>query len=736
VKRHWLLVGIVGVFVAIGTVYSVATPIFETPDESFHFFVIQHWRETGQLPVQQPGVRTLYAQEGSQPPLYYLAGALLTSWINTSDATSFVRENPQANVGMPGDPGNKNRFIHTDRESWPWQGTPLAVHVLRFFSLLLGVVVIVCTYAAARIIFPDRNAVVWFATAIVAFTPQFIFIASAVNNDNAINALCAAAIYLLARMWRGDRSRRTSIALGVTVALATLAKLGGLVLLGYALAVIVYLVWTHRADARQARRWGLFSIASIVFASAAIGGWWYLRNAQLYGDLTGLSGMYLVVGQRALTLSELIAELPGLWYSIWGVFGWFNIALPDGLFLAYGLLVLAALVGGAVAIVRWWKTRQRSASAEVSIGLALYVLLVFIGVLRWTATTPGSQGRLLFPALSALAILLAAGLSTWMPPRWSAVLSIGLALAAAVIPFVIIAPEYARPKRIVLNDVPANVQRINVDFNGTIRLIGGKIEVSTARPGELVPIVLYWQALRRPDREYMVFVHLLGRDLELVSSEDAYHGQGTFPTDLWRGDEVIADRFTLRLKDEARTPTLVRAEIGLRDRTAKEPVAITNEDGSPRLGLTVVDVFRLPSPSPPPPSPSMPMHYRFGDMAELTGHDIAIDVEKRLIVYRLYWHVLKTPPVDYTVFAHLVDASGKMIANGDSQPFNGDYPTTQWQAGEQFVEDRTLPLPQASGDYRIFVGLYQPPNDERLPVTNVDGQPVENNEVFLDSILR
>jgi hypothetical protein len=366
--------------------------------------------------------------------------------------------------------------------------------------------------------------------------------------------------------------------------------------------------------------------------------------------------------------------------------------------------------------------------------LALYVLLVFIGVLRWTATTPGSQGRLLFPAMSALAILLAAGLSMWMRPQWRALLSIGLALAAAVVPFAIIAPEYAQPKRITLNDVPADVQRINVDFNATIRLIGGKIDVPAVRPGELMSMVLYWQALRRPNREYMVFVHLLGRDLELVGSEDAYPGQGTFPTDLWRGDEIIADRFTLRLRDEVHTPTLVRAEIGLRDRTTKAPVTIVNEDGSPRVGLTVVDVFRLPS--PPPPLPSAPMRYRFGDVAELTGHDVAIDEEKRLIVYRLYWHVLKTAPVDYTVFAHLMDASGEMIASGDSPPFNGDYPTTQWQAGEQFVEERTLPLPQASGSYRISVGLYQLPNAERLLVTTADGRPVANNEVFLNSIVR
>lgn len=733
-KHHRPLAVIVGAFVAIGIVYSVATPIFEAPDESFHFFVIQHWRETGQLPVQQPGARTLYAQEASQPPLYYLTGAFITSGIDTGDATSFVRENPQANVGVPGDPGNKNRFIHTERESFPWLGTPLAVHVLRFFALLLGVVVVVCTYATARLVFPDRTAVASCATTIVAFTPQFVFISSAVNNDNAINALCAAALYLLARMWRGDRSRRTSIALGVIVALATLAKLGGLILLGYALAVIVYLAWTRRADTQRAGRWSWFTLASIVIASAVIGGWWYLRNAQLYGDPTGLSGMYTVVGQRTLTLPALITELPGLWYSIWGIFGWFNIALPDGLFLAYGLLVLAALAGGAVASARWWKTRRRSASAEASIGLALYVLLVFIGVLRWTATTPGSQGRLLFPAMSALAILLAAGLSMWMRPQWRALLSIGLALAAAVVPFAIIAPEYAQPKRITLNDVPADVQRINVDFNATIRLIGGKIDVPAVRPGELMSMVLYWQALRRPNREYMVFVHLLGRDLELVGSEDAYPGQGTFPTDLWRGDEIIADRFTLRLRDEVHTPTLVRAEIGLRDRTTKAPVTIVNEDGSPRVGLTVVDVFRLPS--PPPPLPSAPMRYRFGDVAELTGHDVAIDEEKRLIVYRLYWHVLKTAPVDYTVFAHLMDASGEMIASGDSPPFNGDYPTTQWQAGEQFVEERTLPLPQASGSYRISVGLYQLPNAERLLVTTADGRPVANNEVFLNSIVR
>src|ERR1043165_10006760 len=76
---------LLGVFVILSLIYCWATPPLEASDELWHFGMINYIADTGQLPVQHPGVKTAYEQEGSQPPLYYLIGALLVKGIDRSD---------------------------------------------------------------------------------------------------------------------------------------------------------------------------------------------------------------------------------------------------------------------------------------------------------------------------------------------------------------------------------------------------------------------------------------------------------------------------------------------------------------------------------------------------------------------------------------------------------------------------------------------------------------------------
>ena len=76
-QSRWVLAGIVVLYTVLGTIYSVTTPVFEAPDESHHFFVVKHIVEHCALPVQRAETRGLWEQEGSQPPLYYVVGALL-----------------------------------------------------------------------------------------------------------------------------------------------------------------------------------------------------------------------------------------------------------------------------------------------------------------------------------------------------------------------------------------------------------------------------------------------------------------------------------------------------------------------------------------------------------------------------------------------------------------------------------------------------------------------------------
>src|SRR6185503_727005 len=90
------LVIMVGAFVILSLIYGWATPPLEASDELWHFGMINYIADTGELPVQHPGVKTAYEQEGSQPPLYYLVGALLIIGIDRSDFDVVRQPNPHA----------------------------------------------------------------------------------------------------------------------------------------------------------------------------------------------------------------------------------------------------------------------------------------------------------------------------------------------------------------------------------------------------------------------------------------------------------------------------------------------------------------------------------------------------------------------------------------------------------------------------------------------------------------
>ena len=85
---------------------------------------------------------------------------------------------------------------------------------------------------------------------------------------------------------------------------------------------------------------------------------------------------------------------------------------------------------------------------------------------------------------------------------------------------------------------------------------------------------------------------------------------------------------------------------------------------------------------------------------------------------RLYWQALSALNEDYTVFVHLVDASGNIIAQKDDQPQQGAYPTSFWDVGETIADEYLLPLRGnvAPGDYGIEIGLYRAGDQTRLSV--------------------
>ncbi|MBZ0309505.1 MAG: hypothetical protein K8I82_25810, partial [Anaerolineae bacterium] len=186
-----LVLVVVLAYLVLATFYSVVTPLFEASDELWHYPMVDYLANNDlQLPVQDASNVGRWRQEGSQPPLYYILSALLIAGIDRSDLDSVSVQNPHADIGIIVPDGNANMMIHqAERENFPWQKTALAVHVVRFFSIALGLGTILITYQIVREVFPEYPLMAIGATAFNAFLPMFLFISASVNNDNLSNLL-------------------------------------------------------------------------------------------------------------------------------------------------------------------------------------------------------------------------------------------------------------------------------------------------------------------------------------------------------------------------------------------------------------------------------------------------------------------------------------------------------------------------------------------------------------------
>lgn len=154
----------------------------------------------------------------------------------------------------------------------------------------------------------------------------------------------------------------------------------------------------------------------------------YLRAADL---------LWLLQSERLRWGLPLAAWAGWLFDSFWGHFGWFNVAFVHGSpwAPAIGAVCAAGLAGALVALAAARGGRRAQITALLALALTALVPLALNALIDYL---PIQQGRYLFPALPAIALLLALGHETLVPPRARAAwlvawLCFWLALAAAAL---------------------------------------------------------------------------------------------------------------------------------------------------------------------------------------------------------------------------------------------------------------------------------------------------------------
>ena len=268
---------------------------------------------------------------------------------------------------------------------------------------------------------------------------------------------------------------------------------------------------------------------------------------------------------------------------------------------------------------------------------------------------------------------------------------------------------------------------------------------------------LYWRGLEEHAQRYLLGLSLLDQKTGQVVASS----QDRIPKLDWREGDLVHERRVLWINDVPQGQYSLGIALSREQEPEEWIVAFDAQGGEPwPLAVALLDAPVLILPTGLKESavsddgrvlaysratqagtgPEHSVSATFGQVAELTGLRLA---PQEAIVgndfeVTLYWQATsKQPPShDYTVFVHLLDQSGQLIAQHDSQPAAGRRPTSTWQEGDLIID--THKLQWKAGAYRgpatIAVGLYDLETLERLPAYGPDGQRLADDRAILREI--
>ena len=659
------LLAILGLYFLLGAAYGILAPALEKPDEEWHYAYVRHLAQLGTLPPISPDESQNPAlQEAGQPPLFYAAAAGAAHLLGLELPAPNLSRNPHWGYPSRGTVNdNKNRFVHRPGE-W-WAPPLLALLVLRFFSLLLGAGAVVSAYGSGTRRARFRNGRSRGRGLRRNNAPVSLYRQQREQRrvDHRVDRRRRSGRW----SWRCETERRVGpwLIFGLLAGLASLTKVSGLLLplLGATMAIIVGI---RRRDARIAVLGVAVSLGGLLICT----GWWYLRNTLLYGDPLGLRIHFVEYGrQEALALANLVSQARAVETSFWAAFGWGNVTLPGWIYLGLRVAVLVALPGVALVLLRPGRNGYRYDRLGLW-AMTLCVAGIGVALAIWTSTITASLGRLLFPALVPLAVLLTLGwFRLW---RRLPVLIVGcLAVLAVTVP-VYLVRAYQPPALLPDVQAPAGTQPIHLDFGHIARLYAFDVAPQRTAPGNEVNVTLCWQALGAAENDYSVFVQFVGEADSIVGRRGTYPGLGSFPTSLWQPGDTFCDLYRVPVNGDAQGPAVYAVEVGLFDLQTGDRVPVTDAAGN-RLEFAGVSDVKVTGVGAKVPPSAQHVGVDFADKASLLAYEANSMPLSDELPLTLYWRAEAPLAADYVVFMHLLDAAGNVVAQGDAPPRAGRY---------------------------------------------------------------
>ena len=405
----------------------------------------------------------------------------------------------------------------------------------------------------------------------------------------------------------------------------------------------------------------------------------------------------------------LLEEFEGLRISFWALFGAFSI-LTHKIF--YVVVDLLSLLGAAGLLVFLAKHRRNQFTLSVISFLSILLAIGSAMLIGWTMQTSASTGRLLFPYITSISLLLAMGLYALRIP--ALLVAVLLFLFTVAAPIVYIIPNYDHPP--IVDKLPAHAIETSVRW-GEISLVGYELPPPQRwSAGDEIPLTLYWQPLAQSTELHALFLTLLDADQKAIATIDTFPGWGRLPTMWWEPGDIYQDDYILQIPPDAEGYTTVQLHFGwypFPDGSDIQPVL---ESGEQWAEATLpLGAFVAGEPSPSLGADATADGTVFGDAIQLIAYRFGEGH-----VLELEWQIVGDISGEWRVFAIVLSepyqsgSAVEVLWQRDNVPaVSVNYLTV----GETFVTRHDFELPAGYGDeHGIYVGWYNEDMGERLPV--------------------
>jgi len=631
-------------YLALGLWYSVAAPLGEAPDELAHFRYIRYIVDHGRGP-RTGEEREVVGYKGHEPPLYYALCAAATSWVDTSVLPGLKEIDPDRypRHSIPDEVLIRDAVLHTEDEAFPYEGAVLAWHLARVLSVLLGAGTVAIVYLVARDVFPLEPGIAVGAAILTAFVPQYVYLSSALNNDNLAVLLSTVALWTIVRIARDGGTARQYALLGLLIGLGRLTKFYTVILIPMAVAAIAFASWRSRSVRKLLI--GVSILLAVLLLVSAPWLWsiepdhaelvpqgWAGRAHRLL-DVVHMERWFSsqgrgTVGGGATALPRALLNFwrqePGRWAlllfkSYWAFFGAVTLEAGAGVYVLFLVVALLCLAGLVLMVVRQVRSKRMTESSLIALGALtlqtlafLLVMVINYGVMN---RLPGpAQGRHLYPAIGAVSILFSVGLSELFRRRFElAIVGLGLAMLTVTVwclPAYIL-PGYLAPLPVRTVECPELQHAVDVRFGDALALVGCDLPETEIVPGGTASLSLYWRGLRPMPEDYVYSVSLVDGDGRGYRLWEGHPAAGRYPTRAWDPGDYVRDSLLMavpscvepgrqyRLSVEVRSNSMMTEEVlGRADlpclqvvaEGSRHPTTILEADLGDGLVLTGYDV--------------------------------------------------------------------------------------------------------------------------------------------------